>query len=45
MMKKFLILFCVAASAIVSALPGDMVLEVGPYKVHFAQKHQAFSIQ
>lgn len=39
MMKQIFILLTVVFSAVLSALPGDMVLESGPYKVHFAQKH------
>ena len=45
MMKKLLILFFAAAAVAVFALPGDMVLESGPYKVHFAQKHYYASSQ
>ena len=37
MMKQIFILLTVVFSAVLSALPGDMVLESGPYKVHFAQ--------
>ena len=39
MMKKFFVLLVVVLSAAVFALPGDLVLESGPYKVLFAKKH------
>ena len=39
MMKQLFILFAVVFSAALSALPGDLILESGTYKVHFAQKH------
>ena len=38
-MKTVLTVLSVVFAAAVFALPGDLILESGPYKIHFAQKH------